>query len=124
MHTLRAPLFGFVLSACLGLGAMAAGAARAQVPGPPYPTAHCSDGTYYYGKSRAKACLHHRGIAEWLARPPAATSRGARSGSRRSAARVPAGATARCKDGSWSFIQRRAAACSRHGGVVRWLGSR
>jgi micrococcal nuclease len=33
----------------------------------------------------------------------------------------PAGATARCNDGSWSFSQNRRGTCSHHGGVAYWL---
>jgi uncharacterized protein YraI len=33
----------------------------------------------------------------------------------------PAGATARCHDGSYSFSQSRSGTCSHHGGVARWL---
>ena len=34
---------------------------------------------------------------------------------------VPAGATARCGDGTWSFSAHRRGTCSRHGGVAHWL---
>jgi hypothetical protein len=34
---------------------------------------------------------------------------------------VPAGATAQCRDGSYSFSQHRRGTCSHHGGVARWL---
>jgi hypothetical protein len=34
---------------------------------------------------------------------------------------VPAGATARCRDGSYSFSQHRSGTCSHHGGVANWL---
>ena len=34
---------------------------------------------------------------------------------------APAGATAQCKDGTWSFSQNRSGTCSGHGGVSRWL---
>lgn len=34
---------------------------------------------------------------------------------------TPAGATAQCKDGSYSFSQHRRGTCSHHGGVARWL---
>jgi hypothetical protein len=34
---------------------------------------------------------------------------------------VPAGATAQCRDGSYSFSQHRSGTCSHHGGVMRWL---
>jgi hypothetical protein len=34
---------------------------------------------------------------------------------------VPVGATARCRDGSYSFSQSRSGTCSDHGGVETWL---
>lgn len=34
---------------------------------------------------------------------------------------VPAGATAQCADGTYSFSQHRQGTCSHHGGVVKWL---
>ncbi len=34
---------------------------------------------------------------------------------------TPAGATAICRDGSYSFSQSRSGTCSHHGGVSRWL---
>lgn len=33
---------------------------------------------------------------------------------------VPAGASARCGDGTYSFSQNRRGTCSRHGGVAQW----
>jgi uncharacterized protein DUF3761 len=33
----------------------------------------------------------------------------------------PAGATARCKDKSWSFAADKGAACNRNGGVSYWV---
>ena len=35
--------------------------------------------------------------------------------------RQPSGATAKCRDGSWSFSQSHRGTCSHHGGVERWL---
>ena len=35
--------------------------------------------------------------------------------------KAPEGATARCRDGSYSFSQHRRGTCSRHGGVAEWL---
>lgn len=35
--------------------------------------------------------------------------------------RPPAGATARCRDGTYSFSQSRRGTCSGHGGVATWL---
>jgi len=34
---------------------------------------------------------------------------------------APAGASAQCRDGSYSFSQSRRGTCSHHGGVSRWL---
>ena len=34
---------------------------------------------------------------------------------------VPAGATAICRDGTYSFSKHRRGTCSHHGGVARWL---
>jgi hypothetical protein len=33
----------------------------------------------------------------------------------------PPGATAQCRDGSYSFSQSRRGTCSHHGGVAKWL---
>jgi hypothetical protein len=38
-----------------------------------------------------------------------------------SPAGVPAGATALCGDGTYSFSQHRSGTCSHHGGVAKWL---
>ena len=35
--------------------------------------------------------------------------------------RVPEGATAKCRDTTYSFSQHRRGTCSRHGGVMAWL---
>ncbi|MBS9535804.1 DUF3761 domain-containing protein [Mycobacterium sp. M1] len=34
---------------------------------------------------------------------------------------APAGATAQCVDGTYSFAKHRTGACSNHDGVARWL---
>jgi hypothetical protein len=34
---------------------------------------------------------------------------------------VPAGASAKCRDGTYSFSQHRRGTCSHHGGVSSWL---
>jgi hypothetical protein len=125
MRMVRAQHIGLVLATCLGLAAPAVAAGQARPARERYPTAHCYDGTYYYGKSHAKACAHHRGVAEWLAPPPRTPPpRPSRAVPRRRSARPPAGATARCKDGTYSFTHRRAAACVHHGGIARWLRAR
>jgi hypothetical protein len=37
------------------------------------------------------------------------------------ASRAPAGASAKCRDGTYSFSQSRRGTCSWHGGVASWL---
>ncbi|WP_343205931.1 DUF3761 domain-containing protein [Rhodanobacter sp. MP1X3] len=37
------------------------------------------------------------------------------------AATAPAGASAQCRDGSYSFSMNHRGTCSHHGGVARWL---
>lgn len=49
-------------------------------------------------------------------RPRSGQTQGALSGSN-----IPAGATARCRDGTYSFSQSRRGTCSGHGGVASWL---
>jgi hypothetical protein len=39
------------------------------------------------------------------------------------AAQAPQGATAKCKDGTYSHAATHRGACSRHGGVAEWLKS-
>jgi hypothetical protein len=34
----------------------------------------------------------------------------------------PSGAIAQCKDGGYSHAAHRSGACSRHGGVSKWMG--
>jgi opacity protein-like surface antigen len=34
--------------------------------------------------------------------------------------RVPEGASAKCRDGSYSFSRHRSGTCSHHGGVAEW----
>ena len=36
-------------------------------------------------------------------------------------AKAPAGATAKCRDGTWSTSKSRKAACTKHGGVGKWM---
>jgi hypothetical protein len=34
---------------------------------------------------------------------------------------IPSGASAKCRDGTYSFSEHRRGTCSRHGGVAQWL---
>ena len=44
-----------------------------------------------------------------------------RSPSKTESGKAPVGATAKCRDGSYSFSQHRTGTCSHHGGVESWL---
>lgn len=41
-----------------------------------------------------------------------------------SASAAPAGATGKCKDGTWTMATTHSGACSHHGGVDSWLPGR
>ncbi|WP_349898924.1 DUF3761 domain-containing protein [Parafrigoribacterium soli] len=65
-------------------------------PPPPPPPATCTNGTYVNSAGNT------------VCRPMSATN-------------APSGATAKCKDGTYSFSQSRRGTCSSHGGVAAWL---
>src|SRR5689334_9308189 len=117
--------------ACSHHGGVAAGAPAAEeekgakAPG----TVKCQDGTT--SKSGRGACSHHGGVAGTetpAARTPDSpratvpTSPGASSSPRGDqAASSPTGATAKCKDGTYSHAAQHQGACSHHGGVAEWM---
>jgi len=93
-------------------------------------TVTCQDGTT--AKSGRGAYSHHGGVAETASTPPAAapqspratvptTAGAAKSPAEGASAGSPVGATARCKDGTYSHAARHEGACSHHGGVAQWL---
>ena len=84
-------------------------------------TVRCADSTYSASKGRG-TCSSHGGIAE---RSPAATKEPSTTTSSstntvQDSAAVT-GASARCKDGTYSHSVHRSGTCSRHGGVAAWL---
>lgn len=98
----------------------------------------CSDGTQ--SKPGRGACSHHGGIQVAgaagtsttmpvpLPRPnpvrtmPSTAAPGAPvASSRRREDNDPTGALAQCKDGLYSHSAHRRGACSRHGGVAKWM---
>lgn len=54
---------------------------------------------------------HYRNVSGHTVHSPAHTVSG----------RAPAGASARCGDGSYSFSEHHRGTCSHHGGVTSWL---
>jgi hypothetical protein len=91
-------------------------------------TAQCEDGTYSQAKTQQGACSGHGGVKTWYgdsaASTPAAkttTSRAAKPPRTSTAPAAPTGATAQCKDGTYSSAKNRSGACGGHGGVANWL---
>jgi Protein of unknown function (DUF3761) len=106
-------------------------------------TTTCKDGTTSTATGRG-ACSGHGGVqkaattAAGAAAPaataaPAAAAKAAPAAAKSSTASKsapttrtaggidPPGATAKCKDGTYSKSQHRAGTCSSHGGVAEWL---
>jgi len=116
--------------ACSHHGGVAAAQPAPEAAEKPAGTVTCRDGST--SKPGRGACSHHGGVAEAAATPPAAapqspratapTNAGAaKSGEEKEAANSPAGATARCKDGTYSHAAHHQGACSHHGGVAEFL---
>jgi uncharacterized protein with FMN-binding domain len=90
-----------------------------QVPG--NATARCTDGTYSTSNGRG-ACSSHGGVAERLpAGTPQSSATSQASTNAGQDSSVVTGASARCKDGTYSHSAHRSGTCSRHGGVAEWL---
>jgi hypothetical protein len=88
----------------------------------------CGDGTASAGGQGA--CSHHGGIAAAAPAPapaptttrtlpPMSAPRSAPTPSRMG--QVPAGASAQCRDGTYSYSKNRRGTCSHHGGVATWM---
>src|SRR5204862_5930065 len=86
----------------------------------------CKDGST--SKGGRGACSHHGGVGEEAAAPPPAAAPSPRAtvpmsagapksgGEEKEVAASPTGATARCKDGTYSHAAHHQGACSHHGG--------
>jgi len=64
--------------------------------------------SYYHGSSYRSSDYYTAASGHRVHRPVHALS-------------APAGASARCYDGSYSFSESRRGTCSHHGGVANWL---
>lgn len=106
-------------------------------------TGTCKDGTTTSAASKRGACRGHGGVASWtggeeqVAPKPSKAAAPAPSAAPAPAPRAtttakakapaaedsssPAGATARCKDGTYSHAKQHEGACSHHQGVAQWL---
>jgi uncharacterized protein with FMN-binding domain len=111
---------------------------------PKNATAQCKDDTYSSAKTKQGACSKHGGVKTWFADEKAApaaapTTKKAAPGPAptaapksteapatkakaptKSAAGAPENATAKCKDGTYSYAKQHSGACSHHGGVAEW----
>ncbi|MEP6692438.1 MAG: DUF3761 domain-containing protein, partial [Gemmatimonadaceae bacterium] len=67
----------------------------------------------------------HLALAAAFAAPLAARAQGnaKTKGSVTPAMAMPAAATGRCGDGTWSAAANQQGACSSHGGVAKWFGA-
>jgi uncharacterized protein DUF3761 len=83
----------------------------------------CTDGTTSTATGKG-ACSGHGGVLKGSQSKSAAASTAAPTTATPTVAAGssdPAGATAKCKDGSYSKSQHRSGTCSSHGGVAEWL---
>jgi len=111
-------------------------------------TAECKDGTYYTGTSHQGACHGHQGVKTWLDKDSGSGSSSSSSGGTSSSSSStgsassgkskssgssagaaastssgtpPAGAIAKCKDGTYYSGTAHQGACKGHQGVAEWL---
>jgi hypothetical protein len=111
---------------------------------PKNATAQCKDGSYSTAKTKQGACSKHGGVQTWFADEKPPTTAAPKSGTAstpqtandapktpapktpapgtatKNASGAPGNATAKCKDGTYSYAKQHSGACSHHGGVAEW----
>jgi len=102
-------------------------------------TAQCADGTFSKAKTKQGACSKHGGVKTWFGvasesapssapapQPPSTpatktvTTKETSTKRVASSANAAQNATAKCKDGTFSYSKHHTGACSHHGGVAEW----
>ena len=73
------------------------------------------------GTSAAAVATPARPVTSLATNTPHAATPTATKAPTTSAIGAPAGATAKCKDGTWSMSKTHSGSCSHHGGVASWL---
>ena len=123
----QAAVAALILTPCLLLAQAPAGA-------PAGSTGKCKDGTYTSQATKQGACRGHKGIDTWYAaasttpKAPATASSAAPASTPKAAApassgAMPAGATGKCKDGSYTTAPKKQGACRGHQGVDTWYAA-